>query len=110
MIRVDIKPMSVNGAWKGRRFRTDKYKSFKKLLTYRLKKIKIPEGKLEIHIKFGFSTKSSDWDNPIKTFQDVLCDKNGINDNRIYKGTVEKVIVPKGEEFIEYKIESYEMD
>lgn len=107
MIRIDIKPFSVNSAWKGVRYRTDEYKEFKKLLTLKLKKVKIPEGDLQIYLRFGVSTRNADWDNPIKTFQDILCDKNGINDNRIYKGTVEKVIVKKGEEFIEYKIESY---
>lgn len=106
MIRIDIKPLSVNQAWKGRRSKTILYKQYQTLLTLLLpRKMVIPEGKLQIFIEFGLSSKLSDWDNPIKQFQDVMCKKYGINDSRIYKGTVEKVDVQKGKEYIKFKIE-----
>ena len=41
MIRINIKPLSVNEAWKGKRFRTDKYKAYQKIVVYLLTKIKI---------------------------------------------------------------------
>lgn len=40
--------------------------------------------------------ESSDGDNLIKSFQDTLCEKYGVNDRDIYEWKVEKVIVPKG--------------
>lgn len=110
MIRIDIKPLSVNAAWKGQRFKTNDYKAYEKELLYTIKKIKIPEGDLQIHLIFGVSSKGGDWDNPIKPIVDVLQKKHLFDDNRIYKAIVEKVIVPKGKEFIEYKIESYVLD
>lgn len=70
------------------------------------RKIDIPEGKLQITIEFGLSSKLSDWDNPIKQFQDIVCAKYGIDDRIIYKGTVTKVDVEKGQEYVKFKIEN----
>ena len=56
---IDLKPLSVNDAWKGRRFKTDEYKTYIKhmllLLPSSSKGIVIPEGKLQITFVFGFS-------------------------------------------------------
>ena len=71
-----------------------------------LPKLKIPTGKLEIIIIFGFSSSASDWDNPIKPFQDILQKRYGFNDSRVYKATITKEIVKKGHEFIEFYIKS----
>lgn len=109
MIKVNIKPLSVNEAFKGRKTKTIKYLRYQTLLSALLPKTyEIPQGKLQIELEFGFSSKASDWDNPIKQFQDILCKKYGIDDRNIYKGTVEKVDVEKGKEYIKFKIESYE--
>ena len=70
----------------------------------KLKSMDIPEGKLMLRATFGLSSKNADWDNPIKCFQDIVSAKYGFNDRRIYKGIIEKVIVPKGSEFIEFTI------
>ena len=53
---------------------------------------------------FGVSSKASDGDNLIKSFQDTLCEKYGFNDRDIYRWEVEKVIVPKGKEYAEFEI------
>jgi len=104
-MRIDIKPLSVNQAWKGKRYKTDKYKKYERICLLLLPKLDVPkEGKLKIELVFGFSSKSSDWDNPIKSFQDIAQKKYGFNDSRIYKATVEKVDVAKGKEFIEFSI------
>ena len=103
-----IKPMSVNEAWQGKRFKTDKYKSFEKELLLMLKKIEIPEGKLLLRATFGLSSKNADWDNPIKPFQDVIQKKYGFNDRRIYKGEIEKKDVKKGFEYIEFQLLPFE--
>jgi hypothetical protein len=42
-------------------------------------KIDIPEGRLEVTFEFGMSM-ASDYDNPVKIFQDVLSKKYGFND------------------------------
>lgn len=105
MIKLDIKPLSVNDAWKGRRFKTDKYKSFERAILIILPtKFIVPEGDLELHLEWGFSNSSSDYDNPIKPFQDCLQKKYGFNDSRIVKGVQEKFKVKKGEEYIKWNL------
>ena len=103
-MRVNIKPLSVNEVWQGRRFKTPIYKKYENELLFMLPKIKIPEGKLELTIVFGFSSSASDWDNPIKPFQDILQKRYSFNDSRVYKATIIKEIVKKGQEFIEFEI------
>ena len=107
---IKIKPLSVNAVWKGKRYKTDKYQNYEKELFWALlpKTLFIPEGKLQIYLQWGFSNIGSDWDNPIKPFQDVLQMKYNFSDARIYKGIVEKVKVKKGEEYIKFEITSYE--
>ena len=98
----------MNEAWKGRKFKTENYNDFENDLFYLLpKQLKIPEGPLEISFYFGVSSKNCDWDNPIKPTQDVFCKTYGISDNRIFRGSGEKFLVPKGEEFIEIEIKPY---
>ena len=105
--KVNIKPLSVNKAWKGRRYATKESKSYQKELWLLLpNKIDIPEGRLEITFHFGMSM-ASDYDNPVKIFQDVLSKKYGFNDNRIFAGHQYKILVPKGEEFIKFEIKAF---
>jgi len=99
--------MSVNKAWRGRRFKTDIYKVFEQEVYYSLPPLTIPDGKLEVYYKFGVSNKLSDWDNPIKQFQDVLTKKYGFDDRQIHRGIVEKEVVEKGKEFIEFNISKW---
>ena len=106
-MRVNIKPFSVNKAWKGRRYRTDEYKAWSQELTYLLKAMEIPEGPLELRITWGVSNMQSDTDNPCKPFQDVLSAYLGINDSRFRKITLEKVKTAKKAEFIDYEILSF---
>lgn len=108
MIRIDIKPLSVNEAWKGRRFKTDAYKIYQNTLFWLLPKIKVPDPPFEIHFKFGFSNSLSDWDNPVKPTQDILSKKYGFNDKLIRKAIVETEIVKKGEEYIEFELKTVE--
>lgn len=107
MIKIDIKPLSVNIAFQGRRFKTTAYKQFERDVLFMLPKIKIPEGKLQIELEFGFSSSGSDLDNPEKIIIDVLSKKYGFNDNRIYRKITEKIIVKKGNEYFKFKIDEY---
>lgn len=102
-----IKPLSVNEAFQGRRFKTPKYKAYEQKLLLALPKMNMPEPPFEIHFEFGFSNVMSDWDNPVKILQDILQKKYGFNDKDIYRATVDKVIVKKGEEYFKVKITTY---
>jgi Holliday junction resolvase RusA-like endonuclease len=102
---IKIKPLSVNDAWKGRRMKTDNYKRYERDLALLLpRNLKIPDGDLSIYLEWGFSSAASDWDNPIKPFQDILQKKYGFNDNRIFNATVKKIKVPKGSEYVIFDI------
>ena len=103
-MKLDIKPLTVNQAWQGRRFKTPKYNKYINDMLRILTPLKIPEGHLHIDVTFGLSSKLADIDNPLKCFIDCLQKKYGFNDNRIYKLTVQKVDVKKGAEFIEFEI------
>jgi len=107
MQRINIKPLSVNECFQGRRFRTPKYKTYQKELTLLLRSVNVPKGRLQLVVTFGLSSKNADWDNPIKAFQDIVSKKYGFNDRHIYKGIVEKVDVAKGSEFIEFELTEY---
>jgi len=107
MEHLDIKPLSTNHAYRGRRFTTPELAQYKKDISRMLPKIKIPAGQLSVRYVFGVCSKASDWDNMIKAFQDCLGECYGFNDNRIYEGYVLKVDVPKGNEFVEFEIKSY---
>lgn len=104
MITTNIKPLSVNHAWQGKRYKTPAYRKYESDLLYILPKIEIPKGRLELNIIFRFSTVAADWDNPIKPFVDVLQAKYGFNDKSIYRATVTKELVKKGEEQILWEL------
>ena len=107
-MKINIKPLSVNKAWKGKRFKSNMYKVYEIELLYKLPKLNIPKKiKLELNIHVGFSSKGSDLDNVCKPFQDILSKKYGFNDNQIYKLIMTKEIVPKKAEFISFNISEY---
>lgn len=108
MGKVEIKPISVNEAWQGKRFKTPKYKKFESDVLFLLPKIKMPEPPYEVHYEFGFSNCASDIDNPIKPFQDILQKRYGLNDKNILKIVVEKNKVSKGNEYIYFNILHYQ--
>lgn len=106
MYKLDIKPMSVNTAYTGKRYKTDAYRAYFKLVSYSLKKFILPKPPLSVYYEFGFSNEASDIDNPVKLFQDILQKKYNFNDKDVYKMVVEKHIVPKGKEYIKFEIKS----
>lgn len=107
MIHINVKPLSVNEAWQGKRFKTDKYRQYENTLLWLLpNKMELPSPPYELHFKFGFSNTLSDWDNPVKPTQDVLSKKYGFNDKLIRRAIVETEIVKKGNEYIEFEIRS----
>lgn len=106
MIRIDYKPLSVNEVWKGRRYKTDKYSKYERDLLFLLPNISLPPPPYKITFEFGLSSKVADYDNPVKPFQDILQKKYGFDDKHIVKAEISKVLVPKGKEYLKFKIES----
>ena len=107
MIRVDIKPLSVNEAYKGRHFPTQKLDDYKEALQYLLPTMEVPAGRLAVRYVFGVSSKNADGDNCVKAFQDALCEKYGFDDRTIWRWEFEKELVKKGAEFIKFEITKY---
>jgi Holliday junction resolvase RusA-like endonuclease len=105
VFKVNQKPLSVNEAFKGRKFRTKAYLDFERDML-----LKMPAGKvdtdqmLRVELFFGFSSKSADIDNPIKASIDLAQKKYGFNDKNVFELNVRKCIVKKGEEFIQMGI------
>lgn len=108
--KIEVKPLSVNEAWQGRRFKSKKYEAYEKLLLYSLPPCKTNWDKIpiELHLMIGFSNVASDIDNAVKPFIDVLQKRYNFNDKYIFRLVVEKQIVTKGKEFIEYTIKKLE--
>jgi len=105
MIKLNIKPLSVNEAYKGRKYKTDKCDSFKSKMNDILPcSIWLPPPPYEIHFIFGLSSKSSDGDNCVKIAQDCISTKYNFNDKLIKKWIIEVENVKKGEEYIKFQI------
>ncbi len=107
-MKISIKPLSVNGAWKGRRFKSDEYKQYERDILMILPRFEVPVGRLSLYLEFGFSSRGADFDNPIKPFTDCLQKKYGFNDNKVFEAHIKKVIVKKGEEYIKFEIKELE--
>lgn len=107
-MKLLIKPLSVNECWQGKRFKTPAYKVYEKALMLMLPKLSVPSGKIKMVYTFGFSNTASDLDNPVKAFTDILQKKYSFNDKYIYELVVKKVIVKKGQEFVEFEISPIE--
>lgn len=106
MVYVKIKPLSINCAYRGKRFKTPAHDLYKRqlqsLLPYGLK---IGEAPYCITLEFG-TCKSQDLDNNAKLFLDALVNKYGFDDRYIYELRLKKVAVKKGFEYVKFNIES----
>lgn len=103
---LNIKGLTVNQAFKGKRYRTNQYDVFiKNCLLLLPKTVLIPdENNIKLAIEFGFSSKLSDIDNCLKTFIDCLVKKYKVDDRYIFELHVFKSIVKKGDEYIKFRI------
>lgn len=99
-----LKPLSVNQAWLGRKVKSAAYRKYEEMLIKTLPDIEIPEGALELRVVVYYSRRSSDVDNALKPFIDVLQKRYQFNDNKIYRIVITKVIVKKGQDNIAFKI------
>jgi Holliday junction resolvase RusA-like endonuclease len=101
---IAIKPLSVNKAWQGRRFKTKEYKVYETELSALLPRLNVPNGKIRIDVTFHFKNSLSDIDNPLKPFLDILQKKYGFNDRDIYELNVKKNVGEDGIEFNIYQL------
>ena len=103
--KLDEKPLSINEAWQGKRFKTPAYKRYEEAMLLLMPKGKVePDQMLRVEFFFGFSNKASDLDNPVKLLMDIAQKKYGFNDKMVFELNVRKCIVKKGEEFIQIGI------
>lgn len=109
MNQIFLKPLSVNEAWEGTRYKTSKYKRYESNMLFLLPKITLPPPPYKVYITYGFSSKGSDIDNPTKMFLDILQKKYGFNDSLIYELILKKVIVAKKQEYVKFLIETVDL-
>ena len=103
-VQLNIKPLSVNNAWQGKRFKTPAYKAYEQEVMLRLpNKYEIPDGDLHVIYEFGLNTMA-DWDNPVKPLQDILQKKYNFDDRRILRAEVFKNVVKKGGGYFNFEI------
>ena len=109
-IKIDIKPLSVNKAWQGKRFKSREYETYEKLMLCMLPAMQIPEPPYRLFYEFGFSNTQSDYDNPCKPLGDILQKKYGFNDKEIYEAHIRKRIVKKGQEYLRIRFEHIDIE
>jgi Holliday junction resolvase RusA-like endonuclease len=109
-IKLDIKPLSVNKAWQGKRFKSRDYDAYEKTMLLLLPKLTMPEPPYRLFYEFGFSNTQSDYDNPCKPLGDILQKKYGFNDKEIYEAHIRKRIVKKGQEYIRIRFEHIDIE
>jgi Holliday junction resolvase RusA-like endonuclease len=103
--KINEKPLSVNLAWQGKRYKTPAYKDYEKVMLLRMPPSKLdPAQMLRVEFFFGFSNQASDLDNPVKLLMDIAQKKYGFNDKNVFELNVRKCLVDKGNEFIQMGI------
>lgn len=108
-IEIDIKPLSVNDAWQGRRYKSDAYRAYEKEMLLRLPAGRLPLPPYRVTYEFGFSNSLCDFDNPCKPLGDILQKKYGFNDNEIYEAHIFKRLVKRGREYVKVFVEHMDL-
>lgn len=95
---IVIKPLSVNNAWQGRRFKTKTYDAFIDEMLLTMPKRAMIEGICEMRVRIYLkSIIRSDIDNFLKPLLDCIVKKGWIEDDRY----IQKLIVEKRKAKIE---------
>lgn len=105
---IPIKPLSVNKAWQGRRFKTKDYQQFERDMLWLMPKREQVKGDVEVHYKFYLKAYGkTDVSNLIKCLEDIIVKAGWIEDDRkVIKLTAEKV--RSKTDSIEIEISEYE--
>jgi Holliday junction resolvase RusA-like endonuclease len=105
MNKIKIKPLSINDAFQGRRFKTKAYKDYELEALHKLPGMNIPKDTpLLLEIETGFSNQASDLSNILKAFEDILQKKYGFDDKWVYEIKMIKKLVKKGDEYISFDV------
>lgn len=104
--KINIKPLSINDCWQGRRVKTERYRNYEKELLFTLPNSNKTPPPYKVFFEFGFSNAASDLDNPVKCLLDIMQKKYLFNDKDIYELHIKKKIVQKGEEYFIFNLES----
>jgi Holliday junction resolvase RusA-like endonuclease len=102
-IHIGIRPLTINKAWVGRRFKSSEYKQYESDVSKLLPRSKnMIKGEVEIRYLFYIKNYAiTDVDNMIKPIQDLLVKKGYIEDDRKivvllaqkFKSELEKMII-----------------
>lgn len=105
-IKLPVKPLSVNKAWQGRRYKTPEYHAYEREVSLLLPRVHVG-GIVEIFYTFHLiHHKTTDTSNLIKLLEDVMVKKGIIDDDRfVYSFHAKKV--PAEVESIEIDIVPY---
>ena len=107
MNKINVKALSVNSCYQGRRYKNNNHKVYvQNVLSQLPKDYKVNQAPYKLTLEFGLSSKLQDLDNCIKVFQDCLVKMYDFDDRDIYELQASKVIVKKGCEFIKFDIQS----
>lgn len=104
MIKINIRPLSVNEGYTGKRWKTKAHRCWHNSVLHLLpRNIELPKPPFKIYLTFGI-TNNFDWDNGIKFICDCIAEKYGFNDKLIRAGNIETELVGKGNEYIEFDL------
>lgn len=108
--RIEIKPLSVNKCWQGKRFKTKDYENYERELMLLLPPFDFKQTKEPLCANYliGVSNLAFDVDNALKPLQDVLQKKYNFDDRYIFDLRIRKVLVRKGFEFVEFSIKRFD--
>jgi Holliday junction resolvase RusA-like endonuclease len=104
MEKINIKALSVNSCYQGKRYKNQIHKEYVAEVMIQLPIFFIGRPPYKLVLEFGLSSKLQDLDNCIKVFQDCLTVKYNFNDRDIYQIEAVKLNVKKGEEYIKFDI------
>ena len=104
MEKINIKALSVNSCYQGKRFKNQVHKDYVNEVLRQLPIKYIGRPPYKLILEFGLSSKLQDLDNCIKVFQDCLTVNYDFNDRDIYEIQATKLNVEKGNEFIKFNI------
>jgi len=106
LLKIPVKPLSINKAWRGRRFKTPEYKQFEIDCSWWIKG-KMIKGEIDITYRFYLKNYArTDLDNLIKNLQDIIVKCGMIEDDRKIKRLVAEKF-KSDEDRIEVDIKKY---
>lgn len=105
-MKIEIKPISVNRCWQGRRYKTKEYAEWRRefgyLIPARSPKLRFNES-LALDVVFGLKyPKKADLDNFIKPFLDACVENGIIQDDRLVYEIIAKKVKTDGKEYIAF--------